>query len=369
MRKKVQKWNAAAVIILSVVIAVLFLLVMDVTTVLLGRVVTMPGYGATLVSELVAAVYVMVVLVVLGYSNILKEKGEGFIRGFYIGGFMTAYCIFEVIGQIYVQCMTAEKQAEPFLLILMFVASVFLIGFNEEFVFRGIVLNLFLDKFGNSKKGILTSTILSGVLFGAVHLSNIFSGVSVGSACIQALEAALLGILFAQIYLRSGNIWITVIVHALTDFASMFASGIYGAGNAVDTINKLSAINFIAIPVFLTPVLIMFRKSKLNELVQKRNGITVIPTEAECEHTAIVSLILGIISIVMGCMGYGMAFGVVGLLGAYISLKDSGKKGGIAIAALATSIVGIIISIIGIVFMLCMMPQMADATDILKGSM
>ncbi len=367
MKKRIQKWNAAVIIILALLIAALFLLIMDLTKFLVRSVVTMPGYGVTLVSELVDVAYVMVVLVVLGYHKILQEKGEGFLRGFYIGGFMTAYCIYEVFGQFYLQRM-AKAEAQPFFYILMFIAAVFLIGVNEEIVFRGIILNLFLDKFGNSKKGILTSTILSGVIFGAVHLTNIFSGVSVGSATIQAVEAALLGILFAQIYLRSGNIWITVIFHALTDFASMLPSGIYGAGNAVDTINKLSAINFIAIPVFLIPVLVLFRKNKLEELVQKRNGVAVMPSEAECEHTAIVSLILGIISITMSCMGYGLAFGVVGILGAYIALKDGGKKSGMIIAGFVTSAVGIAISVIAVAFMLCLMPEMAG-TDILRRSL
>lgn len=51
-----------------------------------------------------------------------------------------------------------------------------------------------------------------------------------------------------------------------------------------------------------------------------------IPSQKSCEHTAIVSLILGMIGIMMGCAGYGLAFGVVGLLGAYTAWKRAARE-------------------------------------------
>lgn len=370
MAKKISKWNAAVVVIISLVITALFLLVMDGTGILISRckTLTFPGYSYSMITEMAATIFIILVLLILGYTNVLHERGEGFLRGFYIGGFMTGYCIYEVYAQFFLQRMSGAVP-EPVPHILIFAVTMFLIGFNEEMVFRGIVLNLFLDKFGNSKKGILTSVILSGVIFGGVHLTNIFSGVNVGSAMIQALEAGLLGILLAAIYLRSGNIWITIIAHALTDFASLLPSGIFGNGDFVDSVNNLSALNFLAIPVFLIPIFVLLRKRKLEEMVQKRNGIVVVPGDKDFEENAVVSLILGIISIVMGCGGYGAAFGVVGLLGAYIAMKDSGKKNGILIAGLVTCIIGIVISIIVAVLMLVFMPQMGDMVQVLQNGL
>ena len=332
-------------------IAALFLLVLDGTTWFMSSRVTFSGYGQQMFCELAAVIYVMLMLLILGYQKVLTNRGEGFLKGFYIGGFMTAYCIYEIIAQFYLQRIGADAVVEPVGEILVFVITMFLIGFNEEMVFRGMLLNLFLDKFGNSKKGILTSVIASGVIFGSVHLTNIFSGVSVGSAIIQAIEAALLGILFAEIYLRSGNIWITVIAHALTDFASMFSSGIFGKGDFIDSINRLSPINFVAIPIFLLPCILLFRKKKLEELVEKRNGRQIIPGEKDTEHMAITALILGILSIVLGCAGYGMGFGVVGMLGGYFARKESKRGSALATAGFVTSVVGTVVSAIGIVVM------------------
>lgn len=367
MREKRKNWNPVLVFILGVAIAAGFLLVMDGATFLASWFMILPGYGMTVVSELTASVYILIVLLALGYIGVFAKMGEGLLTGFYIGGFMTAYCIYEIIGQFYIQSMSGDGQVQPAVQIFLFAVATFLIGFNEELVFRGIILNLFLDKFGNSKKGIVTATVLSSVIFGAVHLTNIFSGVSVASALVQAIQAAVLGGLLAAIYLRSGNIWIVIVAHALTDFASMLSSGIYGMGDAIDSINQLSWLNFITVPIFLIPTLVLFRKSKLQELEDKRNGIVVIPSQKSCEHTVIVSLILGMIGIMMGCAGYGLAFGVVGLLGAYTAWKESRKRNGILIAAFITSGAAIVISFIACIFMLGVMPQMSDMSDLMRG--
>ena len=356
MREKRKSWDPVLVFIRGVAIAAGFLLVMDGATFLASCFMILPGYGMTVVSELTASVYILIVLLALGYIGVFAKMGEGLLTGFYIGGFMTAYCIYEIIGQFYIQSMSGDGQVQPAVQIFLFAVAMFLIGFNEELVFRGIILNLFLDKFGNSKKGIVTATVLSSVIFGAVHLTNIFSGVSVASALVQAIQAAVLGGLLAAIYLRSGNIWIVIVAHALTDFASMLSSGIYGMGDAIDSINQLSWLNFITVPIFLIPTLVLFRKSKLQELEDKRNGIVVI-----------VSLILGMIGIMMGCAGYGLAFGVVGLLGSYTAWKESRKKNGILIAAFITSGVAIVISFIACIFMLGIMPQMSDMSDLMRG--
>lgn len=367
MRDKIKNWNTAVVIILAAVIAAGFLIVMDVAAFFSSCFVVLPGYGMTVVSELTASVYILILLLIFGYIGILGKTGEGFLTGFYIGGFMTAYCIYEIIAQFYIQRMSQEGWVQSFGFVFLFVLAMFLIGFNEELVFRGIILNLFLDKFGNSKKGIVTATVLSSVIFGAVHLTNIFSGVSVGSAVVQAIQAAILGGLLAAIYLRSGNIWIVIIVHALTDFASMLSSGIYGMGNAVDSINQLSWLNFVTVPIFLIPTLVLFRKDKLKALEHKRNGIVVIPSEKECEHTVTVSLILGLIGIFMSCAGYGIAFSTVGLLGAYTAWKESRKKSGLLTAAFCVAVAGMVISLIACVFMLGVVPQMADLSDVMRG--
>lgn len=358
MGKRIAKCNTAVVILSAVAVVIVFLGMMNLSGYALQKMqIQCPGFGNMMITEAVGGICGLLLLVFFGYIKILKEKGEGFLRGFYIGGFMTGYCIYSLYGQLVLQQASPETQVEPFVNIVMFLVSMFLVGFGEEVVFRGLILNLFLDKFGNEKKGILISVILSSLLFGATHSINFFAGVSLGSVLIQMLQTVLLGMVFAEIYLLSGNIWIVIIAHALTDVASLMSAGIFGAGNEIDAINKLSPINLLAIPIFLVPTLILFRRKKLEKLVRRRCGEVVVASQEEVQQTMTVTLILGILSLVLSCLGYGAVFGVVGLLGSYTAKKD-GATGGMWTAGFVTSLMGTIISVVMMVGILVMMPYM-----------
>ena len=157
--------------------------------------ISLPGYGSSMIAEFMAGVVAFLLLCLFGYFGVLGEKGKGFIHGLYIGGFLTGYCCLELAAQLYVQMMTPDAKVVSALEILFFAATMFLIGWTEELIFRGVILNLFLERFSKTKRGILWAVILSGVLFGAVHLTNISQGVTVTSAMIQAINGAFLGVI------------------------------------------------------------------------------------------------------------------------------------------------------------------------------
>lgn len=79
---------------------------------------------------------------------------------------------------------------------------------------------------------------------------------------------------------------------------------------------------------------------------------------------AIVSLVLGILSIVMACCdGIGIVFGIVGLILAILSKKKS--KSGLGTAGLVCSIIGIVCSIIMIVWVVIFMGAITQDPSIL----
>ena len=219
----------------------------------------------------------------------------------------------------------------------------------EELIFRGVILNLFLERFSKTKRGILWAVILSGVLFGAVHLTNISQGVTVTSAMIQAINGAFLGVIFGAVYARSGNIWLVMTFHALVDFASLMGSGIFGAGTTVEQINQMSAANLIAVPVLLIPCIVLLRPKKLLEMEQEANHIVVFETFEEADRNAALSLALGMISILTGFMGYGLGIGIAGLIGGRLSRKVQPEKNGMALAGMILSGIGMAVSIIGMI--------------------
>ena len=85
----------------------------------------------------------------------------------------------------------------------------------EEVIFRGISI-WFLKEKGYSE---LTVLMISALLFGLVHLTNI-AGISLANVLVQTVYACVIGLVFASIYLRSSDFVILVLAHFFTDFTS-----------------------------------------------------------------------------------------------------------------------------------------------------
>jgi membrane protease YdiL (CAAX protease family) len=98
------------------------------------------------------------------------------------------------------------------------------VGVREEVIFRGIIGNTLALKYATDKKGLWFAVIVSGLLFGGVHMNNIFHGVKLMGLIAQIVSACGAGLLFTAIYLRGGNIWILVLIHALVDASALLES-------------------------------------------------------------------------------------------------------------------------------------------------
>lgn len=360
MKKKIMQMPTWIVVVIGILVAAGFIALLNLNEFVYRILPELPGYGMQMVGELIGGIYALVVLLLFGYGKTLKEKGAGFVRAFYIGGFMVGYCFYVLAAQCYLQAMTPDKHLEPLVNILMFIATMFLIGWTEELIFRGTILNLFLERFSKTKKGILGAIILSGVVFGGIHMFNIFSGVSVPSAIIQSINAAVLGILFGAIYVRSGNIWVVIAAHAVTDLAALLGSGFFGSGTVVDGINNITPMNLLGTVILIIPCIVLLMGSKLAEMEQRANGRVVFDTYEEADAMATTSLIVSIIGGLMDFMGFGIGMSIVGLLGSYISKKIKPAQNGIATAAMIISIIGIVIGVIMCVLM-CVIYSMVNS--------
>ena len=61
-------------------------------------------------------------------------------------------------------------------LIILFIFLNLSIGFAEEVMARGVVLNLLLRNWGASRRGIFLAVLVSALLFGSAHIFNVISG-------------------------------------------------------------------------------------------------------------------------------------------------------------------------------------------------
>jgi uncharacterized protein len=71
-----------------------------------------------------------------------------------------------------------------------------------------------------SRAGLQRRAVGLRLLVAAVHILNVFMTGELGPALIQATAAALSGLLFIALRLRTASLWPPIIVHGLWDFAT-----------------------------------------------------------------------------------------------------------------------------------------------------
>ncbi len=121
--------------------------------------------------------------------------------------------------------------------IALFAWECLAIGFFEELAFRGVVLPMILEKRRGSRKQIFLSVLLSSAVFGGIHLVNLFVS-SPGAVFLQIGYSFLIGGMCAFVLIKTANIWLCVLLHAIFDFC----------GKLVDTLGKGT---WISLPIIL----------------------------------------------------------------------------------------------------------------------
>ncbi len=365
MKKLVMKLPKVCAVLIGIVLTAAFLGVLWLVGIAEGKWFPSPfgySYTAQMIGEIAACVFAVILLAAFGYPGIVKEKGIGFGKSFYTGGFFIGYVGYALVAQLIVNMINADSKVESFPAILTFVITMFLVGAAEELLFRGVILNLLLDRFSNTRRGVLLAVLFDGLIFGCAHFGNLSAGVNFSSILIQVITAGLLGAIFAIVYARTKNIWFVILAHAAVDFAALLGGGIFGNGDLIDALGSYSSENLIAVPILLIPLIVLCRKSKLEEAVQLREGRGIQPTEKDANRDGIVSLVLGIISIVLSCIGMCFGLGIVGCIAAVTSRKIKPENNGIAIAGLVTSIIGTVFGVFMTIILLIFYASM-DGMD------
>lgn len=105
--------------------------------------------------------------------------------------------------------------------ILWFALECLAIGLFEEAAFRGVALLLIAEKRHDTKWGLFKSILLSSAVFGVIHLINILAGSSPGAVIMQIGYSFLIGAMCSVVLLKTANLWLCVILHAVYDFCGL----------------------------------------------------------------------------------------------------------------------------------------------------
>lgn len=102
---------------------------------------------------------------------------------------------------------------------LIYLVLFILVGFGEEILGRGYIMSVL-----RQTKNIPAILIISSIIFALMHSAN--SGIGV----IPYINLALVGVLFAYMYLKSGNIWMPIGYHITWNYFQGYVFGFKVSG-------------------------------------------------------------------------------------------------------------------------------------------
>ena len=103
---------------------------------------------------------------------------------------------------------------------VLYVLSMFCVGFLEELIFRGMLFQAM------AKDGVKSAIIVSSVTFGIGHIVNLIngSGAELLPNLLQVLYAVAIGLAFVMIYWKTKSLMPCIIVHSVFNGLSAFAN-------------------------------------------------------------------------------------------------------------------------------------------------
>ncbi len=105
-------------------------------------------------------------------------------------------------------------------------------GLWEELLTRSLMLYILYRVWGHTVAGARKAVVLTGVLFGLAHLVNLLGSATVSEVLTQVTYAAIVGVFFGAVIIKTGSIWPGVIVHAVVDMASSTSSFLHSSRSA-----------------------------------------------------------------------------------------------------------------------------------------
>ncbi len=137
-------------------------------------------------------------------------------------------------------------------------------GCLEEYICRGLMLQVAFEGGLRSHRQMLWAVGLSSAFFGMAHMSNLFIQ-PLSNTLFQVYYALVLGVYFCAMVIRTGSLWWVIVPHFLIDFGAI----LYSNGSKVS-----GGPNIFAIILWLVVLLIalyLLREKKLTNVLMPKS--------------------------------------------------------------------------------------------------
>lgn len=175
--------------------------------------VLLEGTAQQLVCSVVTIITAFVLL--LGYTAQFKGEFDG-VLNWSTAGLLLALPISIIAFNNVLGFFSPDVSINPLLFSLIMALAP---GISEEIVFRAIPASNWMRVSG--KEGdIIPAMLVTSAVFGLVHAMNILAGAAVSMTAFQVFYAFCLGVPLCAVFLRSGSIWPSIIMHTFVDFTA-----------------------------------------------------------------------------------------------------------------------------------------------------
>ena len=235
---------------------------------LFDRIYNYTYWGRQAIGELIWLLLLIPVLLLFKNKYIFTQKRDSFISTLKMAWPLVIYTILLMLLMIAYNGMTINSINFYEIISLLFFTT--FVGFFEELLCRGWILNEFTERFANNRKNVLYCIVTSAFIFGFIHIVNAFvTSQSLPLTFVQILNAIIIGIAYGAIYYRSKNIFATIFLHAFWDFALLLSELNKASICVIANVEPmptymifllLIAVIIIAIPAICTSILLLGKK-------------------------------------------------------------------------------------------------------------
>ncbi|MGL6201462.1 MAG: lysostaphin resistance A-like protein [Lachnospiraceae bacterium] len=198
-----------------ILMSVLYTVLVLVFPVIAGTIITIFSLGEVMSKLVQAGCFALAVVVV--YIIIKRKANSLYNVGFQRPAAKSAGKAILYIPLLAVEVLPLIYGFEEGLSLPLLVAALLVticVGLAEELYFRGLILKTI------RQENLWLAIILSSVLFGVGHLSNLAAGASVGGTILQVIFAFFFGLVAAEISILTESIFIPIIWHTVHNFIS-----------------------------------------------------------------------------------------------------------------------------------------------------
>ena len=164
---------------------------------------------------------VLSVVIMMGvYKLWFRPEFEGMLKGDLPLGFLLGLIelIYVVVTFAVSMMFGYELNIKPLTSVIIF--SSLGAGLGEEFIFRGVLISTLMRQWKDQNK-FRSAALVSGIVFGLIHATNVFAGADPLRTLLQVIGAVGIGVIFTAVYLRSGSILPCMFYHTLHDIIAI----------------------------------------------------------------------------------------------------------------------------------------------------